>query len=348
MTDVLLKRTQGASQTNQETTETVEEVNANSKNSFLTQNGQAGHDQSGPDLAQSQVNMETLEKQIEEIEGELSKVDLPGNEIHEQNIDTEDTSPHYTPPPQPKISSYSPSFTPHSLQNYNNSAKPQQNTNPIPSPLHTPNIAPPPITTPNITKYNLTPPPFNTPKNPTNNQAFPLLDVTHANTHPIITRTPFTSKIPNQLTTPQKLPNPTSPLHHTSKNASVSSSKNRAPNDTPPSLHTHNMASPTINTPNTNTNNPTPPPLTASKNASVPPSKNKAPNDTPPLATWKRTPRTGTQEALIKNEPLGKKRAAPHHAHQSELPSKKYLVSQIDNENILILAEAGSQPCQEQ
>ena len=40
--------------------------------------------------------------------------------------------------------------------------------------------------------------------------------------------------------------------------------------------------------------------------------------------------------------------AAPQHAHQSELPSKKYLVSQIDNENILILAEAGSQPCQEQ
>ena len=89
-------------------------------------------------------------------------------------------------------------------------------------------------------------------------------------------------------------------------------------------------------------------PVTTSKNASVPPSKNRAPKDTPPLATWKRTPRTRTQEALIKNKPLGKKCAAPHHAHQSELPSKKYLVSQIDNENILILAEVGSQPCQEQ
>ena len=40
--------------------------------------------------------------------------------------------------------------------------------------------------------------------------------------------------------------------------------------------------------------------------------------------------------------------AAPQQAHQSELPSKKYLVSQIDNENILILAKASSQPCQEQ
>ena len=262
-------------------------------------------------------------------------------------MDIEDTSPHYTPPQQ-KISSHSPSFTPHSLQNYNDSTEPQQNPNPIPSPLHTPNIAPPPITTPNTTKYNSTPPPFNTLKNPTNNQAFPSLDATHANTHPIITRTSFTSKIPNQLTTPQTLSNPTSPLHHTSKNASVSSSKNRAPNDTPQSLHTPNMAPPTINTPNTNTNNLTPPPLNTSKNAYVPPSKNRAPNDTPPLATQKCTPRTGTQEALIKTEPLGKKRAAPHHAHQFELPSKKYLVSQIDNENILILAEAGSQPCQEQ
>ena len=43
-TDVLLKCTQKAFQTNQETTETVEELNANSKNSFLTQNGQASHD----------------------------------------------------------------------------------------------------------------------------------------------------------------------------------------------------------------------------------------------------------------------------------------------------------------
>ena len=82
-TDVLLKCTQGASQTNQETTETVEAINANSKNSFLTQNGRAGHDQLGSDLAQSQVSMETLEKQIEEIDRELPKFDLPRNKVHE-------------------------------------------------------------------------------------------------------------------------------------------------------------------------------------------------------------------------------------------------------------------------
>ena len=186
-TEVFLKHTQGTSQTNKETTESVEAVNANSKNSFLTQNGQAGHDQLGPNLAQSQVSMEMLNR-------ELSKFDLPGTEIHKQNMDFEDTPPLYTPP-QPKISSVSPYVTPHSLQNLNNPAEPQQNPNPIPSPLHTPNIIPPPITTPSTTKYNSTPPHFNTPKNPTNNQAFSSLDLTHAKNHPIITRNP-------QLTTP--------------------------------------------------------------------------------------------------------------------------------------------------
>ena len=37
--EMFLKRTQGTSQTNKETTESVEAVNANSNNSFLTQNG---------------------------------------------------------------------------------------------------------------------------------------------------------------------------------------------------------------------------------------------------------------------------------------------------------------------
>ena len=50
---------------------------------------------------------------------------------------------------------------------------------------------------------------------------------------------------------------------------------------------------------------------------------------------------------MTKTELLGQKRAAPHHDHQSELPSKKFMVSQTDNENLLLLAEAGSQPCQE-
>ena len=39
VTEMFLKRTQGTSQTNKETTESVEAVNANSNNSFLTQNG---------------------------------------------------------------------------------------------------------------------------------------------------------------------------------------------------------------------------------------------------------------------------------------------------------------------
>ncbi|XP_023875040.2 uncharacterized protein LOC111987559 [Quercus suber] len=183
-------------------------------------------------------------------------------------------------------------------------------------------------------------------KNKDNHYAFPIMDVPHANTHPVLPRNLLPSKIPNQNTSSHPLQKSTPPPHHTSKTSSVSSSKNRAPNDThhdtSTSLHTSNTAPPTTTTPNTDTNNPTPPPLNTSKNTSVPPSKNRAPNDTPPLATWKRIPRPETQEALIKTEPLGQKRAAPHHPHQSDLPSKKYLVSQIDTENILILAEAGS------
>ena len=84
------------------------------------------------------------------------------------------------------------------------------------------------------------------------------------------------------------------------------------------------------------------------KTTSVSSSQNRAPTNTHPLATWKRIPRTASQETLTKTELLGQKRAAPHHDHQSELPSKKFMVSQTDNENILLLAEAGSQPCQEQ
>ena len=137
MTDEFLKHTQEASQPNQETTETVEAINETSKNSFLTQNGRAGHDQSGLDLAQSQVNLETLEKQIEEIDRELRRFDIPGNNMHEQPMDTENTSQIYFPP-QTKISLHSPPITPHSLQKSNVPAK----TNIISTRSHHPYILP--------------------------------------------------------------------------------------------------------------------------------------------------------------------------------------------------------------
>ncbi|XP_030949608.1 extensin-like [Quercus lobata] len=143
-------------------------------------------------------------------------------------------------------------------------------------------------------------------------------------------------------------PTPSSPT--TSINTSAPPFENRAPYDTPSSLLTPNMAPPIIYTSknNTNTHKPTPPSSTTSINTFAPPPENRAPKNTPLMATWKRIPRPGTHETQIKTEPVGQKRAAPHQAHQSELSSKKYLVSQIDNESIVILAEAGSQPCQKQ
>ena len=128
------------------------------------------------------------------------------------------------------------------------------------------------------------------------------------------------------------------------------------PNPDVPHINTHPIITLTLSPPQLPNHHSTPqqlpkptsPPYHSTKNSSVSSSQNRAHGNTLSLATWKRIPRPVSQEAVFKSEPLGQKRAAPHHAHQSELPSKKYMVSQIDNENILILAEAGSQPCQEQ
>ena len=89
----------------------MEAPNLDSKNSFLTPNGQVGHVQSISDLVQPQVSMETLEKQIEEIDRELRKFDIPVSEDHDQSMENENTSPQYTSP-QPKKSSPIPTFTP--------------------------------------------------------------------------------------------------------------------------------------------------------------------------------------------------------------------------------------------
>ena len=284
-------RASEAPQTNQESAKMVGEINAKSisENCFLSQNGQVGHNQSIPNLAHSTVSMVTLEKQIEEIDQEIRKFDLPVNEVQEKLIDTKNISLQCTPP-HTTISTPSPSLTPSPPQNSNNIKETQKHPTP----------APPSLITPKTPLHNTTPAlPKNSNKS-THNPTLPIPDKTHANTHPIITRTSSPLHIPNQHSTTPQLPKPTSPPHHTTKNTSVSSSQNRAP------------------------------------------------TNTPPLATWKRIPRTTSQETLTKTEVLGQKRAAPHHAHQSELPSKKYMVSQIDNENILILVEAGSQPYQEQ
>ena len=106
-------RASEAPQTNQESAGMVGGVNAKSisENSFLSQNDQTSHNQSIPDLAHSTISMVTLEKQIEEIDREIRKFDLPLNTDQEQLIETENISLQCTPP-HTTISTPSPSLTP--------------------------------------------------------------------------------------------------------------------------------------------------------------------------------------------------------------------------------------------
>ena len=65
-------------------------------------------------------------------------------------------------------------------------------------------------------------------------------------------------------------------------------------------------------------------------------------------AKWNRIPRQHREGDTIMEGTVGQKRSIIEGGDHSELPRKKQLVSQNDKENKLILAEAGSQPCQKQ
>ena len=283
-------------QANQESAETAGTINANSINSFLTQNGRDGQNQSIPDLAHSHVSMETLEKQIEEIDRELSRFDLPVNEEHEQSIGPGNSSLQYTPP-YTTTSTLSPSFIPSPSQNSNYIVESQQHPNPIP----------PSLTTSKNPKNNMTLPSPKKSMSPKNNPAFPNPDVPHINTHPIITRT----------LSPPQLPKPTSPPHHSTKNPSISSSQNRAHDNTPHMAPPSNspIITRTLSPPQLPNHYSTPhqlpkstsPPHHTTKIPFVSSSQNRAHGNTPSLATWKRIPRLVSQEAVFKSEPLGQK-----------------------------------------
>ena len=65
------------------------------------------------------------------------------------------------------------------------------------------------------------------------------------------------------------------------------------------------------------------------------------------VATWKRLNRTEMGTNVDMEDIVGEKRRGDSKDDQSEL-LKKRKVSQRGNKNKLILAEAGSQPCQNQ
>jgi len=66
------------------------------------------------------------------------------------------------------------------------------------------------------------------------------------------------------------------------------------------------------------------------------------------LATWKRLARDVIGTDVVMSEAVGSKRATRHTGGQTELLKKKKVVSQNDKSHKQILAEAGSQPCQNQ
>ena len=158
---------------------------------------------------------------------------------------------------------------------------------------------------------------------------------------------------------------PTSPLSHDST---------QTPTPTPPpsfnTQPTHNLAtsppyptqtsnpspSPSFNTQNnhnldtsplshTQVSTPTPSPSpnthTTHKLATSSPTSNPPP-------TWKRIPRAAVEHASKEKVVSGMKRTLPRTQQQFELPKKRHMVSEIDEENIQILAEVGVQPLQEQ
>ena len=62
---------------------------------------------------------------------------------------------------------------------------------------------------------------------------------------------------------------------------------------------------------------------------------------------WKRLPRTVVGSLFTKAYSVGSKRPMDKAPDLSELPSKKILVFHSNKENQFVLAEVGSQPCQE-
>ena len=113
--------------------------------------------------------------------------------------------------------------------------------------------------------------------------------------------------------------------------------------------HTSNPA-PLNNLTTLDVPNPTPPnTLTAPDVTNQAPSSPAIPNPTPPSLnttsrpTWKRILKADVKQKTCQVASCGTKRALPYDKHQSELPIKRSVVSQVDEEQIQILAEAGSQ-----
>ncbi|XP_023917240.1 uncharacterized protein LOC112028778 [Quercus suber] len=138
----------------------------------------------------------------------------------------------------------------------------------------------------------------------------------HHTFDPTKTNTLSTTNIPKLTPSSSDIPKPHNP-HHTSNHS------------TPNTLTTSTVPKPSL--PSSDIPNLTPP----SSNA-------------PSRPTWKRILRAEMEQKPCQAATCGTKRVLPDDIQQSELPKRRFVVSQVDEEQIQILAESGVQPCQKQ
>ena len=143
------------------------------------------------------------------------------------------------------------------------------------------------------------------------------------------------------------IPTPHNP-HHTSNPTNTNTvTTSNISNPTPPS-----SVIPKPHNPHHTSNPSTPNPLTTPNVPKLSPPSSDTPNLTPPSSkspsrpTWKCILKTEVEQKPCKAATCGTKRVLPDDIQQSKLPKRRFMVSQVDEEHIQILAKAGVQPCQ--
>lgn len=137
---------------------------------------------------------------------------------------------------------------------------------------------------------------------------------------------PITKSSPNQIV----------PFPNFSNPKILSHSPSLSPSSTISPIHSYHVPEPTLPTLNTPT----------SEKSTIFPTEKPNLTDTTinplPQPTWKRIPKADSKFTSGKTEVLGQKRAATHSFHQTKLPNKKHVVSQVNMDNTEIFAKAGS------
>ena len=142
--------------------------------------------------------------------------------------------------------------------------------------------------------------------------------------------------------------------HHAPKRPTNLTPEDHKPHQTFDQPNPNTLTTPHGHNPQQTTNQPIPNTLTTKDDHDLNPSAPDSPNLTPTSSnttnrpTWKRMPRAEVEQKPCQLASCGTKRTLPDYKHQSELPKRRAVVSQVDEVELQILAKAGPQPCQEQ